>query len=357
MPPIARRSLARLAASGALALALCAAGALAPLTAPAPAAAAEGTDRIVVGALRFTSSAPIFIAYERGYFADEGLDVEFSFFQGAQPVAVAIASGDVDFGLTALTGGFFNLARNGTLKVIGGHFHEVPDHEGSAVLASNAAFEAGLTSPEALAGHSLAITQVGSSFHYMAGRIAEAAGFPLSEISLKPMQKVGAMIGALKSGQVDSMIIVPHIAHALDEAGAAKIIGWVNAYAPYQVTTLFTSTANVEDRPALVERFVRAYQRGIADYRAVMLDKDADPAATEDMTRLIHRYVYTDRPYDEAAPSIQAGVIYVNEDARLNVGDVAAQLRWFQDQGLLATDFDYTDIVDTRFVEAYNMPE
>ncbi|MBB4285009.1 ABC transporter substrate-binding protein [Roseospira goensis] len=359
MPRIARRLLARLVVSGGLAVALGTAGLLAPAFAPSSASAAEdgGADRVVVGALRFTSSAPIFIAYERGYFADEGLDVAFSFFQGAQPVAVAIASGDVDFGLTALTGGFFNLARNGALKVIGGHFHEVPDHEGSAVLASNQAYDAGLTSPEALAGHSLAITQVGSSFHYMAGRIAEAAGFPLSEISLKPMQKVGAMIGALKSGQVDSMIIVPHIAHALDKAGAAKIIGWVNAYAPYQVTTLFTSTRNVAERPALVERFVRAYQRGIADYRAVMLDQEADPAATDEMTRLIHQYVYTDRPYDKAAPSIQAGAIYVNENARLDVGDVAAQVRWFQDQGLLATDFDHTDIVDTRFVEAYNVPD
>lgn len=355
MSYLTRRSLLRLFAVG-----LIMAG-LGLSVRPVPSLAADdgaaGGDPVVVGALRFTSSAPIFIAYERGYFADEGLNVTFSFFQGAQPVAVAIASGDVDFGLTALTGGFFNLARNGTLKVIGGHFHEVEGHEGSAVLASTQAYEAGLTRPEDLAGHSLAITQLGSSFHYMAGRIAEAAGFPLSDISLKPMQKVGAMIGALKSGQVESMIIVPHIAHALDRAGAAKIIGWVNDYAPYQVTTLFTSTRNVAERPDLVERFVRAYQKGIADYRAVMLDQAADPAATEAMTRLIHQYVYTDRPYEKAAPSIQAGAIYVNEKARLNVGDVAAQLQWFQDQGLIAEDVSYTDIVDTRFVEAYNVPE
>lgn len=320
-------------------------------------ATAEAAEKVTIGALRFTSSSPLFIAYERGYFADEGLDAEFTFFQAAQPVAVAIASGDVDFGVTALTGGFFNLASKGALKVIGGHFHEEKGYEGSAVLASNKAYEAGFTSIDKFPGRSLGITQIGSSFHYMAGRIAEAEGFPLSEIKLRPLQKVGAIIGALKSGQVDSMIIVPHIARALDRSGAAKIIGWVYDYAPYQVTTLFTSTGNTENKPELVKRFVKAYQRGIADYRAVMLNQDKDPAATEEMTRLIHKYVYADRPYEKAAPSIKAGAIYVNENARLDVGDVKAQLEWFQAQGLVSGGFDYRAIVDTSFVEAYNLPK
>ena len=317
---------------------------------------AFAADKVTIGALRFTSSSPIFIAYERGYFAQQDLDVEFSFFQGAQPVAVAIAAGDADFGVTALTAGFFNLAGKGALKVIGGHMHEEPGYDGSAVLASASAYKAGLTSVDKLPGHSLGITQHGSSFHYMAGQIAAAEGFELRSIKLRPLQKVGAIIGALKSGQIDSMIIVPHIARPLEASGAARIIGWVYDYAPYQVTTLFTSSANTTERPELVTRFVAAYRRGIADYRAVMLDQAKDPAATEAMTQLIHKYVYAERPYEKAAKSIKAGAIYVNEGARLDLGDVAKQLAWFQDEGLVAEGFGYRDIVDTRFVEVYNVP-
>ena len=40
--------------------------------------------KIKVGALRFTSHSGSFVAFERGYFAEEGLDVEFKFFQAAQ---------------------------------------------------------------------------------------------------------------------------------------------------------------------------------------------------------------------------------------------------------------------------------
>ena len=70
---------------------------LAAGTLRSPAIAAN--KKIKIGALRFTSHAASFIAFERGYFADAGLDVEFVFFQAAQPMAVAIASGDIDLSL------------------------------------------------------------------------------------------------------------------------------------------------------------------------------------------------------------------------------------------------------------------
>ena len=203
----------------------------------------------------------------------------------------------------------------------------------------------------------MALTQVGSSFHYMTGRIAEKAGFDLKSVSLKPLQRVPNMIAALKSGQVDAMIIVPHIARPLERAGKAKIIGWVYDYAPYQVTTLFTSTSNVNNKPELIKKFMTAYKRGIADYRAVMLDQKKDPAATEAMVKLIHKYVYTSRPYEKAARSIKAGAIYVNEDAMLDLGDVYKQLAWFQAQGLVSKNIKPQDVVSTDFAAAYNVPE
>ena len=50
-------------------------------------APALANTKLTVGALRFTSHAASFVAFERGYFADEGLDVSFEFFQAAQPMA------------------------------------------------------------------------------------------------------------------------------------------------------------------------------------------------------------------------------------------------------------------------------
>lgn len=87
-------------------------------------ARAEDALKAKVGVLRLSSSAPVFIAQDKGYFREAGLDVELKFFDAAQPIAVATTSGDVDFGVTAFTAGLYNLAGKGTLKVIGGMSRE-----------------------------------------------------------------------------------------------------------------------------------------------------------------------------------------------------------------------------------------
>lgn len=308
-------------------------------------------DTVNIGALRFTSHAPSFIAVERGYFKAENIDAKLKFFQAAQPIAVAIASGDVDFGITALTGGYYNLASKGALKIIGGLYAEKKGVNGMAIMVSNKAHGEGVTSVAKLKGRSLALTQIGSSFHYMAGMLADANGFKLSDMGLKPLQKVGSMIGAVKSGQVDAMFMVPHVAIPLEKAGAAKILGWVNELGPYQVTTIFTSAKNTTDRKDLVQRFMKAYKRAIADYNNVMVDQKKDPAATEAMVRILHKYVSPDQPYEKAAPGIRAGAVYMAENAVLDVKDVAKQLKWNQEHKFAPAGLKVEDLLAPGYAE------
>ena len=326
-------------------LALLGAAAAAPMI-PAPAFA--GT-KLKVGALRFTSHAASFVAFERGYFADEGLDVEFEFFQAAQPMAVAIASGDVDYAVTAISGGLISLAEKGAAKVIGGALSEEEGIDGQKILASVAAFEAGLTSPAMLDGKSYGITQPGSSFHYMGSKIAAKEGV---KVSFKPLNKVGAIIGALKSGQIDAWSIVPHIAKGLAGAGKVKIIGNVSDYIPnYQVTTVFTSANNAADERAKTEAFLRAFSKGADDFNAALVDKSAGDEAATEMVNLIHKYVYADKPIEKAEKSIRNGAMRINAGAALNKASVMDQLDWFKSEGMIKDSVTYETLVDDSYVK------
>ena len=129
------------------------------------AAAAQAADKISVAALAFVSSSPIFIAKERGYFARQGLDVDIKFFEAAQPVAVAVVSGDADCGITGLTGGFYNLAAKGALKIIASQSREEPGFDFVAYVVSDKAWDAGFRSVAQFPGHVVGITQIGSTFH------------------------------------------------------------------------------------------------------------------------------------------------------------------------------------------------
>ncbi len=315
---------------------------------------AGAQEKINVGALRFTSHSASFVALERGYFKEQGLDVTFKFFQAAQPMAVAIASGDVDFGVTAISGGLINLANKGAIKVIGGALQEEPGIDGQMILVSKKAFDEGVTKPAMLKGRSYGITQAGSSFHYMAAKIAQKEGFPSSDIKVKPLQKVGAIIGALKSGQIDAWSIVPHIAKGLAKSPAVEIIGNISDYIPdYQVTTVFTSADNAANKKDLVKRFLAAFSKGADDFNAALVDKTAGDQAAEDMVKLIHKYVYTSRPYEKAAPSIRNGAMRINKNAKLNLTNVKDQLAWFQSEGLVSKDITIDTLVDSSFVETY----
>ncbi|QFT31630.1 ABC transporter substrate-binding protein [Roseibium porphyridii] len=323
-------------------LGLIGAATAAGLSAPALAS----NRKIKVGALRFTSHSGSFIAFERGYFADAGLDVEFQFFQAAQPMAVAIASGDVDYAVTAISGGLISLADKGAIKVIGGALSEEKGIDGQKFLISDAAYQAGTKSLKDLDGKKYAVTQAGSSFHYMGAKMAEKEGISLS---FTPLQKVGAIIGAMKSGQVDGWSIVPHIAKPLAKAGAWHIVGDVSDYLPdYQVTTVFTSADNAANEKALTKDFLSGFSRGVDDYAAAMID---GTASQDEMIDLIHKYVYTDRPREKAAPSIINGTMRLNKGAALNLASVQDQLSWFQSEGLVDKDITIDQLVDTSYVE------
>ena len=310
---------------------------------------ALANTKLTVGALRFTSHAASFVAYERGYFTDEGLDVEFKFFEAAQPMAVAIASQDADFGVTSITGGLISLAEKGAAKVIAGALSEEKGIDGQMSLASNAAYDAGLTAPAALDGKSFAVTQPGSSFHYMGAKIAEAEGVSLS---YKPLQKVGAVVGAIKSGQIDAWNIVPHIAKPLAGSGAVHIIGAVQDYLPgYQTTTVFTSAKNAADQRDKTEAFLAGFSKGVADYNSTMIDQSGGDAGIDEMVKLIHQYVYADRPFEKAKPSIVNGTMRINEGAKLNMASVKDQLEWFQSGGYVDASVTIDDLVDTSYVE------
>ena len=334
---ISRRNVMRLAA-GAAALPTFATSALA------------STNRITVGALRFTSEGPTFLALERGYFKDEGLDAKIEFFQAAQPMAVAVASGDVDFGVTAVTAGLISLAEKGALKVIGGALQEEPGIDGQIILASRQAWEAGLKSPRDLRNRSFGITTHGSSFHYMIHKVADKVGIRLSEIQLKPLQQIGVLVGSLSTGQIDAWSIVPDIGKTLIAKPEVKKIGEIAEYIPdYQVTTVFTATKLILERKDVVQRFMKARARAVADFNGALVGPNAGQKAAEDVLRVLHKYVMSDRPFEVAAPLIRNGAMRIAERSQLHAGSIRDQLDWFKSEKLVPPAVTFDMLVDSGF--------
>ena len=82
-----------------------------------------------------------------------------------------------------------------------------------------------------------------------------------------------------------------------------------------------------------------------------LIAKDGGDAGVDEMVDLIHKYVYTDRPREKAAPSIINGSMRLNKDAAINIASVADQLAWMQAEGLVNSEITLETFLDTSYVE------
>ena len=312
-------------------------------------ARAEDALKASLGVLRLSSSAPVFIAQDKGYFRDAGLNVDLKFFDAAQPIAVATTSGDVDFGITAFTAGLYNLAGKGTLKVIGGMSREKAGYPLIGYFASNNAYAAGLKTPKDLAGKRVAVTQVGSSFHYSLGLLADKYGFKLSDVKIVPLQSLSNAAAALKGETVDAALLPVSTARKLMDDGGARLLGWVGDETPWQLGAVFASPRTLASK-ALVTKLLAALDRADREYHDVILSAMKDGAApvneqTRPLLEIIARY--TNLPLEQ----VVGNCAYIDPDGKLDVKNVDNQIKWLQAQGFVDKGFDAEAIIARDFVK------
>jgi NitT/TauT family transport system substrate-binding protein len=327
---------ARFALAGLLAIAACGA------------ARADDLQKAKVGVLRLSSSAPVFIAQDKGYFREAGLDIELKFFDAAQPIAVATTSGDIDFGVTAFTAGLYNLAGKGTLKVIGGMSREKAGYPLIGYFASNNAYAAGLKTPKDLAGKRVAVTQTGSSFHYSLGLLADKYGFKLAEVKVLPLQSLSNAAAALKGETVDAALLPVSTARKLMDEGGAKLLGWVGDETPWQLGAVFASTKTLIDK-TLVKKLLAALARADREYHDVILAAVAGGNAdingkTKPLLEIIAKY--TNLPIEQ----VIGNCAYIDPDGKLDVRNVGNQIEWLQAQGFVDKGFSVDAIIAGEYV-------
>jgi len=317
------------------------------------AAPAAAQDRVTVGTRPLIDNGALFLAAAHGYFKAEGLDVDMTAYRSDKDVIDALALDATDFALVAFTPAAFSYAGRGLIKAVAAQVREKRDYEGNEVVASNLAYANGLRKLEDLAGKSVAISQFGSIAHYQLAQIAKAKKFDFKSIVLKPLQTIDDMARAVGTDKVDAAILPSAYARELLLSDHAKLVGWYSEIGEQQLGALFANAKAIAGKRAMVEKFVRAYRRGAADYAQMVRyergGKRVSNLRTRELATVIARYVYPGRPLGEAATSVEGGGFSMDPQARLDLADIARQVEWYKAQGLIDKNVEAANIVDTRF--------
>lgn len=317
--------------------------ALAALAFAAAPGAAQPTQKVKLGVLKLTSSAVLFLGVEKGYFKEFGIDPELVYFQAAQPIAVALASGDIEVGATGLTAGLYNIVSGGVrIWIVADKGREWPDYNLSALVVRKDLYDAGARTLRDLKGKKIGVTQIGSTFHYNVGRYLEKEGMAPGDIELVPLQALPALNDALTARRVDAVATAEPFVSRLESSGAGRVIVNTGDTFPWQIATVMYSDTFARDRARAVA-FMRGYVKASRAYYDAVLARKSGPAHDE--------LVALTAKYTGAAPDlIRRGFPYQDRDGRLMPGDVGRQLAWWHQHGLVKTPLREKDVVDESFL-------
>jgi NitT/TauT family transport system substrate-binding protein len=233
--------------------------------------------------------------------------------------------------------------------VIGGMSREKAGYPLIGYFASNNAYAAGLKTPKDLAGKRIAVTQVGSSFHYSLGLLADKYGFKLADVKVLPLQSLSNAAAALKGETVDAALLPVSTARTLMDAGGAKLLGWVGDETPWQLGAVFASPRTLNNKP-LVTKLLSALARADREYHDVILASVTDGKADiNDKTRPLLEIIakYTNLPVEQ----VVGNCAYIDPDGKLDVKNVGNHINWLQQQGFVDKGFTADAIIAKDYVK------
>jgi NitT/TauT family transport system substrate-binding protein len=322
----------------------------------APSVRAQELTKASIALLKLSSSGPIFIAQEKGWFKEAGLELTMKDFQAAAQVPLAVVSGDADLGVTAFTAGFFNLAAKGGLKVVAAQSAERPGYQLNVIAVTNAAWDAGMRGVKDLSGKRVAVTTVGSSVHYSLEVVARKHGVDMKTVTIVPLQTIPNMVAAFKGGQVDAAVFPITTFRQVESEGSGKPIAYVGDEVPWQLGAVFTSPKTIAERRPLVEKFLVGYRRGAAAYHEAFGKRENGKLVPgpnyDEMIGILANVV------KQPPALIAAGLPYIDPEGRLDVGDIYKQVAFWQSTGQVSRDADPKSFIDLSFVQGhFNVPK
>jgi NitT/TauT family transport system substrate-binding protein len=217
--------------------------------------AAGGSDkltRVRMGlAARSTTSMPFFVAKERGFFREEGLEVELIVMQAIQTIQATLGNSTQ---FASATGSAVSSAvRGADIKVI----LAVTDRPSFDLIV-----QPNITSVQQLRGKKIGTGGVGSLAEILARRILEVNGVRPEEVAILATGPSHVTYLSLKAKVIDAAPLQMPLTFTAQDEGFRKLVDAGDMYRAVQ-GGLATTKTMLSEQPELVTKVVRAMLKAI----------------------------------------------------------------------------------------------
>ncbi|MDH7796947.1 NitT/TauT family transport system substrate-binding protein [Beijerinckia sp. GAS462] len=305
--------------------------------------AAQAADKVSLrfGFVATGIDAPWTYGIEKGFFRDNGIELELREGKGSAVTAQTVAAGTDDFGVDVDGGTFLNLAAKGLPATA------VLANAGKSPLVVFSAADKPLKTPADLVGARISIT-AGDGPSALLPVLLKRNGIDASKVTQINMQP-GPKLVSLLTGRVDGMATNYALKATLESKGL-KVHSLM--YADFGVVTpgmyMIVSNSLLNSKPDLVQRFVGAAQKSL------LATAENPQAAAESFSRMYPSY---DRQ-GAAGETLLLLQLLHSEDTKgkpagtVSLADAKAGADVLIASGLMEPGADVTKFVTNRFIEA-----
>ncbi|MBW9214659.1 ABC transporter substrate-binding protein [Mumia sp. zg.B53] len=226
-------------------------------------AGADGPDEVTVGVIPIVDTAPIWLGKEKGFFEDEGIDLEIETTTGGAAAVPGVVSGDFDFAFGNVVSLMVGADQGLPLTfVTNGTSSAGVEPDFGAVLVPG---DSPVKTPKDLAGKTVSVNNLKNIGDTTIRAAIETDGGDPEDVKFVevPFPEAPA---ALANDQVDAIwVLEPFMSAALADGARAVTYNYLDMSPELDIAGYFTTTEYAGKNNDLVERFSRAMNKSL-DY-------------------------------------------------------------------------------------------
>lgn len=234
--------------------------------------------------------AGVYIALERGYLRDEGLDLQLINGISTPEQIAQLAAGHVQIGYGGPEPGFFNAVNRGIeIKVVAPLQEYSKGNASVAFLVRQDLIESGrYKGLKDFKGMNVALISPTSAQYYMHLAL-QKAGLDIPDISPVYMG-FSDMVPAFASKRIDAAFVSEPTITRLEELGTAKVVLPLGDLTPgIRPLSMTVSPVFIKENAEALRRFLVAFTRGNYDFWHAFMKKDR-PGDQADLIRIFAKY-------------------------------------------------------------------
>jgi NitT/TauT family transport system substrate-binding protein len=287
----------------------------------------------------------IVIAAERGYFQEEGIEVQFTVIDSAGRMIPLLATGQLDVGTGGLNVALINAVHQGVpVKIVADKGSLRPGFGYEQFVVRKVLVDSGAATTIAdLKGKTIAISSASGIDIVLLADLLQPAGLTPDDVNVVEIP-FPDMVTALANGSIDGAIeIEPFASRALQQGTAVrwKTLDETSPGQPFAV--IMYAPRFVQDHPEAARRWMVGYLRGIRDYNDAFLRGVKKDEVVQILTR------HTTMTDPELVRSIELPGL--NPNGYTNAEGIGRAQDVWAERNLVVRKIGVEEFVDHQFVD------